>query len=219
VVDTCQDKRKTARFLAQQGFAVPVTVSTQRMLQQTGGPKLSWPCYVKPWNGSAGRNHAIVRNREELRFFAQRIPHAICQEYLVGTEYTCDVYVDRKRTVRCVVPRQRLEVRSGEVSKARIVKDSGLMAEVATLATRLGAGPGVITVQVIVTSARRRVFIEINPRLGGGIPLAIQAGADMPYWLLAEMVGKQPRIRMDGFKNGLLMLRYDDEIWIPGKTL
>ncbi|MCG8702292.1 MAG: ATP-grasp domain-containing protein, partial [Bacteroidales bacterium] len=213
VIATCQDKRKTVQFLRRHGFEAPSTYSPHRLLQdpQKGG---GWPYYMKPWDGSAGQHHALVHNKDEVRFFAKRIPHAICQEYMQGTEYTCDVYVDRNYRVRCVVPRRRLEVRHGEVSKAKVVKDPQLISEVTSLVSTLKAGPGVVTVQVIVMQEQRRIFLEINPRFGGGIPLAIHAGADMPYWLLAESIGRCPRIQMDGYTDGLQMLRYDDEIWI-----
>lgn len=214
VVEICQDKRKTVRSLTKLGFTVPLTVSPRSLLRKAAGSHPTWPCYLKPWDGYAAQGQAMVHNREELRFYSKRIPHAICQEYIRGEEFSCDVYVDRMGKVRCVVPRQRLEVRNGEVSKARIVKDTALMKEVERLVTKLKAGPGMITVQVIITQDNQQVFLEINPRFGGGVPLAIQAGADFPYWLMAEMAGRHPRIQMDGFTDGLLMLRYDDEVWL-----
>jgi carbamoyl-phosphate synthase large subunit len=116
--------------------------------------------------------------------------------------------------VRCVVPRRRLEVRSGEVSKARIYRDPVIMERVAQLVTVLGAGPGVITIQLIRRADGVIKFIEVNPRFGGGAPLSIRAGADFPRWILQELRGQSPRIRFDGFEDGLLMLRYDEEVWV-----
>jgi len=149
-----------------------------------------------------------------LLFYAKRIPHAICQQYVAGTEYTCDVYVDRRLSVRCVVPRRRLEIRAGEVSKAQVVKDAAIIQECVRLVEALGAGPGVVTVQLIKTETGRHYFIEINPRFGGGAPLSIRAGADFPKWALQERVGKTPRIALDGYSDGLTMLRYDAEVWV-----
>ena len=56
-------------------------------------------------------------------------------------------------------------------------------------------------------------FIEVNPRFGGGVPLSIKAGANFPKWLLQELINRKPNIQFDNFKDGLIMLRYDDEIW------
>jgi carbamoyl-phosphate synthase large subunit len=214
VIDICQDKRLTYRFLTRHGFDTPRTVPPRSVLAGPGGPTPSRPWVVKPWDGYASLNNVIVMSRPELAFFARRIAHAICQPYVRGKEYTCDVYVDGGGAVRTVVPRRRLEIRAGEVSKAQVVKDRAIMDRVADLAIALGAGPGVITVQLIVTDEGRITFIEINPRFGGGAPLSIKAGADFPRWLLQEVLGRRPRIHFDGFSDGLTMLRYDSEVWL-----
>ena len=213
VIDICQDKRKTYRFLVKNGFDTPLTMSVRSALSKG---KLNWPCFLKPWDGYAGRGNAVVNNRRELSFFAKRIPNAICQQFIEGTEYTCDVYIDFSLKVRCVVPRKRIEVRTGEVSKAQIIKNTKIMIQAADLVEKLGAGPGVITLQLFLTSDRKIKFIEINPRFGGGAPLSIKAGANFPKWILQELSGKKQNVRFDGFQDNLIMLRYDSEVWIQG---
>ena len=84
----------------------------------------------------------------------------------------------------------------------------------AALVEKLGAGPGVITLQLFLTDEGRIKFIEINPRFGGGVPLSIKAGANFPKWILQELTDGKPKIRPDGFKDGLTMLRYDSEVWL-----
>ena len=219
VVRICQDKRETCRFLTRHGLDTPLTVSPHRLLTEPRGPRPSRPWVLKPWDGYASLNNVVVRNRRELAFFAGRVPHAICQPYVRGTEYTCDVYVDFHGKVRTVVPRRRIELRAGEVSKAQVVKDRRIMEAVEALVTTLGGGPGVITVQLIVTTEGRITFIEINPRFGGGAPLSIQAGADFPRWLLQEVLGREPRIAFDGFEDGLIMLRYDSQVWLDSSQM
>ena len=211
VLDVCQDKRKTYRFLLKNGFDTPVTMSIRSALSTK---KLSWPCFLKPWDGYASRGNAVVTNRRELSFHAKRIPNAICQERIDGAEYTCDAYVDLNMKVRCVVPRKRVEVRAGEVSKGRVLKNAQIMSEACKLVEALGAGPGVITLQLFLTGDHKVKFIEINPRFGGGAPLSIRAGANFPKWILQEVLGKKTRIRFDAFKDELIMLRYDAEVWL-----
>jgi len=211
VIDICQDKRKTYRFLIKNGFDTALTMSVRSALSKK---KIVWPCFLKPWDGYAGRGNAVVKNRKELLFYSQRIPNPICQELVKGTEYTCDAYVDFGMKVRCVVPRKRIEVRAGEVSKGQVAKDARIMNEAASVVEKLGAGPGVITLQLFLTEDGKIKFIEINPRFGGGAPLSIRAGADFPKWILQELAGKKPNIRPDGFKDGLIMLRYDSEVWL-----
>ncbi|HEX40900.1 MAG TPA: ATP-grasp domain-containing protein [Phycisphaerales bacterium] len=215
VVRICQDKRKTYDYLTANGFKTPRTLSIAAALKARD---LTWPCFIKPWDGYASRGNAVAHNRSELRFYGRHIPNAICQEYVEGAEHTCDVYVDFDMRVRCVVPRKRLEVRAGEVSKSRIVKDRHIMERSALLVETLGAGPGVITLQLFVRPDGSLRFIEVNPRFGGGAPLSIKAGADFPQWIWQELVGRKPRIRFDGFRNHLTMLRYDCEVWLDGST-
>ena len=211
VVDICQDKRKTFRFLLKNGFDTPLTMSPRAALSKK---KLNWPCFLKPWDGYASRGNAIVNNREELLFFAKIVPNCIVQEFIKGTEHTCDVYVDFGMKVRCVVPRKRIEVRAGEVSKGQVVKHLRIMSEAARLVKALGAGPGVITLQLFLTGDGKIKFVEINPRFGGGVPLSIKAGANFPKWILQESLGEKTNIRFNSFKDNLIMLRYDSEVWL-----
>jgi carbamoyl-phosphate synthase large subunit len=88
------------------------------------------------------------------------------------------------------------------------------MSQAAELVERLGAGPGVITLQLFLTRGNKVKFIEINPRFGGGAPLSIKAGANFPKWILQELLGIKTNIRPDGFKHNLFMLRYDGEVWL-----
>ncbi|MHC4759544.1 MAG: ATP-grasp domain-containing protein [Planctomycetota bacterium] len=210
VIDICQDKRKTFQFLSKNGFDTPVTMSPKKALS---AKSLNLPYFLKPWDGYASRGNAVIKNRRELQVFSKRIPNCIVQEFVEGNEFTCDVYVDFDLNVRCVVPRKRIEVRSGEVNKGQIVKDKRIMKKAGKLVEILRAGPGVITIQLIRSKKGELKFIEINPRFGGGVPLSIKAGADFPYWVLSEMLSRKPRIRFDGFKDQLVMLRYDDEVW------
>jgi len=221
IIDICQDKRKTYKFLLEHGFDTPTTVTTQTALKKNSQSSIvnsksqtRFPLFVKPWDGSAGKGNAIVANRLELLFYSRRIPNAICQEFVKGTEFTCDVYVDFEMKVRCVVPRKRIEVRAGEVSKAQVVMDQRIMSQAVRLVEALSAGPGVITLQLFVTENDKIKFIEINPRFGGGAPLSIKAGADFPKWILQELTAKKPTIRPNNFKDNLTMLRYDSEVWL-----
>jgi carbamoyl-phosphate synthase large subunit len=219
VIDTCQDKRRTFGFLKKNGFGTPATMSVRQALAADRRGELTWPCFLKRWDGFASRDNAVVHDPAELRFYARRIPNALCQEFLEGAEYTCDAYIDFDLKVRCIVPRRRLEVRAGEVSKGQVVKDPEIMGQAKRVVELLGAGPGVITLQLFVTKDGQIRFTEINPRFGGGAPLSIRAGADFPRWILQELTGQRPRIGLDDFTDGLLMLRYDAEVWVEESDL
>ena len=210
-VSICQDKRRTHKFLSKNGFNTPDTIAVATALRRKG---ISWPCLLKPWDGAASKGVTTVYDRKELAFFARRIPNCVVQELAKGIEHTCDVFVDFDMQVRCVVPRKRIQVRSGEVSKGQVVKNRRIMTQAAEVIKILKAGPGVITLQCFLQPDGEIIFTEINPRFGGGVPLAIKAGANFPKWILQQLIGQKPRIKFDGFKDGLIMLRYDAEVWL-----
>ena len=129
-------------------------------------------------------------------------------------EYTVDAYYDRAGTLSCLVPRQRLEVRDGEVSKGVTRKDHVYAYLLDRLRTLPGAR-GCLTLQLFAkTQPLRFAALEINPRFGGGFPLSYAAGAHYPGWLIDEyLLGKEVAF-FDGWEPNLLMLRYDAQVLV-----
>jgi carbamoyl-phosphate synthase large subunit len=210
VIHTCQDKLLTYRMLKSAGIDTPKTWSCEAALRRK---RHRFPYFMKPREGSAGMGNYKVHNLDELRVLSRRVPNPIVQEFVEGVEHTLDVYTGYDGIPRCVVPRRRLEVRTGEVSKGVIVKDRGIMAAGRQVALALGDCRGVVTVQCIVTPDRQIRVIEINPRFGGGAPLGIRAGADFPLWLMAEHLGRPVVIKPTSFENNIAMLRFDDSVF------
>jgi carbamoyl-phosphate synthase large subunit len=147
------------------------------------------------------------------------VPDAIVQENIEGEEFTLDVFVDFKGSVRCIVPRKRIETRAGEVSKGMTVKHPEIMAGGTKVVEKLPGAIGCVTVQCFLTAAGEVIFIEINPRFGGGFPLSIKAGADFPRWIVELMLGMEPDISLDNWQDGVVMLRYDDEIIVSKEMI
>jgi len=214
VIDTCRDKRKMHDFLVANGFDTPRIYSLK---EASTSKKIKFPLFLKPWDGSAGKGNAVVKNRDELKFYSKSVPNCMVQEFVEGTEFTCDAYVDFDMKVRCIVPRMRIAVRGGEVSKGQVIKNRRIMDTTAALVQKLGAGPGVVTIQCFLTGDNRLLYMEMNPRFGGGVVLGIQAGANFPKWILSQLVGKNPTIKFDGFEDKLIMLRYDEQVFIKGE--
>ena len=141
-------------------------------------------------------------------------------ELIRGEEYTIDVYVDFQGVPRCAVPRLRLETRAGEISKGITVRDEVLIALSLDVAAKLPGAIGCLTLQAFKVADGGYVFIEINPRFGGGYPLSWHAGADYPRWMIEEASGRAPDFAAGrAFKANLGMLRYDDEIIVDGDLL
>ncbi|MCH7632731.1 MAG: ATP-grasp domain-containing protein [Planctomycetes bacterium] len=215
VIQVCRDKLATFDKLKEAGLDTPDTWTWREVMQKK---RHRFPYFLKPRKGSAAMGNYVVRNRDELRSFGKLVEDPIVQEFVEGIEHTLDVYTGLDGVPRCVVPRKRLEVRAGEVSKSVVVKNRAIMAIGRKVAEVLGDCRGVITVQCIVTRDRRIRVIEINPRFGGGVPLAIHAGADFPKWILQEHLGRTPRISSTGFKDDVAMLRFDQSVFVNGAS-
>ena len=213
VIETCQDKLATSRFLQGAGIDTPQTWPWVVVAEQK---RHEFPYYLKPRRGSAGKGNYVINDLDELRVLGKRVPDGIVQEFVKGDEYTLDVYAGLDGVARCAVPRKRLEVRTGEVSKGLVVKDAEIMAIGAQVVNALRQCRGVITVQCMVTPQRQIRVIEMNARFGGGAPLAIHARADFPKWIMQEHLGKRPRINPTGFRDGVAMLRFDDSVFVSG---
>jgi carbamoyl-phosphate synthase large subunit len=211
VNEICLDKRLTAAFFAREGFDAPRIVDGPSLL---GDAAARYPFFLKPSDGSCSVGATRINNRDELAFFMSYVPNALVQEHLDGQEYTLDVLADLQGKVRCVVPRLRIETRAGEVSKGMTVQDPRLIEVGRRVVEALPGAFGCLTVQCFLTPAQEIKLTEINPRFGGGFPLAYEAGADFPRWIIEMLLGRATTATMVGWRDDVVMLRYDDAIFV-----
>jgi carbamoyl-phosphate synthase large subunit len=69
---------------------------------------------------------------------------------------------------------------------------------------------GPITLQGILVDDIFYV-IEINPRLGGGVPMSVLAGASILEDLILDAIGQDVEYH-DDYRDGAIFLRYDQSI-------
>jgi carbamoyl-phosphate synthase large subunit len=200
-----RDKWATTQFFRRVGVPTP-----QAWLpEEFDAARATYPVFMKPRAGSAAKDAYKVRDGEEFRFLLPRVPDAIVQEFLPGPEITNDVVCDLSGQLLAVVSRKRLEVRNGEVTKAVTVYSAEIHDACARVAAALPA-VGPITVQCMLKD-EKPYFTEINARLGGGVPLAIAAGVDVPALLLARAAGRPVDLPGPGaYAQGLYLIRFDD---------
>ena len=210
-------KADTAAFFQSGGFATPRIFTAGEIALLTAA---DFPVFVKPPMGSSSIGAEKVATKADLDHLLSRAPDLLVMECMTGDEYTVDVYVDLQGTPRCAVPRKRLEVRAGEVSKGLTVRDEAIIAQSLAVAAKLPGAVGCITLQCFKRPDGSVCFIEINARFGGGYPLSWHAGANYPRWLLQEVRGDRPAYLDDiSWRDNLCMLRYDDELIIDGCRL
>lgn len=217
-IDICLDKKATNCWLLQNGFptvrqGTPIQVLTQR------APDWQFPVIAKPRCGSASIGVRVVNSRDSLSSLIEERNDLVVEELARGGEYTVNVLMNRHARCVCAVPHLRLEVRAGEVSKGITVKHKGMMELVSRVAERLPEAYGPLNVQGFLDSEGDFRITEINPRFGGGYPLAHQAGADFPRWLIEELLGLPSTSSFDAWRDGLAMLRYDSAVFLPSVDL
>jgi len=209
VIDICRDKQQTYEFLVRQKLGTPAIFAYEEALHRP------FPLFVKPRYGSSAKDVHYLPDAEALRFYYSRNVETVIQEYVHGTEFTVDVYAGLDGVPRVAVPRQRIEVRGGEVAKARTVRHEEIIRQSLKLVKALKGCLGVVTLQCFLTRGEEIKFIEVNPRFGGGVPLSIRAGADFPRWIIEEHLGRKPSVDPAAWKSDLVMLRYDTAVFRP----
>ena len=205
ICDTFYLKTTTEKFFINAGVNTPKIVNLKTA---------KYPLFAKLDNSSLSVGAMRVDSYEEA---IKLKGNYVFQEFIDGVEYTCDVFFDRESKIKCIVPRERIEVRCGEVNKARTNKDKVILAEIKKLEPYLKGAYGTLTIQLFKTKDKI-YFIEINPRFGGGYPLSFQAGADFAKMLIDDYLGNKLEY-FDKWRDNLIMLRYDDEVIVDGNSL
>ena len=176
--------------------------------------KVEFPCIVKPRFGRGGKSVFKVDNMEELRLYVKKVDNPIIQEFINGIEYTIDIFADLKGKPLSIVPRIRLQVESGISVKAMTIYDEEIINYCRRIVEKLKLiGPACI--QCIRDEKDGTIkFTEINPRFGGGSILSIKADPTIITNLIRIIRNDEP-IQSTGFREGLIMLRYYSEIFLP----
>lgn len=207
-VEMCRDKRNTGAFFEKHGIRVPREIDKHHPI---------FPMFAKPYDGSLSTNLHYIKNAGELTPEILDDPKLLFMEYIdknVFKEYTVDMYFGKDHRVKCIVPRERIEIRAGEINKGRTAKNEILP----FLKEKLGyveGCVGCICAQLFFNPETHEIIgIEINPRFGGGYPLSYMVGGNYPELLIREYFMNEKVEYFDTWKDDMLMLRYDDAIYV-----
>lgn len=213
-VAIAQDKSRTHRWLV--GAGLP-TVAQWDLTDAPTDPA-AYPLIAKPRCGSSSVGVRILETPEML--IALRGQDYVVEEIAPGREHTVDIYVDRSGVLVTAVPRRRLETRGGEVSKGLTVRHDGLTDLAERVAASLADAYGALNFQCFVDPESGRLsIIELNARFGGGFPLSDAAGAHVPRWMIEDLTGLSSSVGDGRFRDGLVMLRYDDAVFTTRAAL
>ena len=204
----CRDKRNTGAFFEKNGIRVPKPIDKYHP---------TFPLFAKPYDGSLSTNLHYIKTAEELTDEIMNDPKLLFMECIDKEkykEYTVDMYYGRDHRVKCIVPRERIKIRAGEINKGLTEKNpltSYLFGRLETIEGCVGC----ICIQLFLNPETDDVVgIEINPRFGGGYPQTYAAGGNYPEYLIREYFLEEEIEYFDGWKDHLLMLRYDDAVYV-----
>lgn len=212
MIRICRNKNNTFHFFEKCGLKAPMSVDDWQ------GYKLGYPAFIKPKDGSSSINAFRVNNEKELELYASQIRDYIVQPFVEGREYTIDIFCDFDGRPISIVPRERIQVRAGEVLKTQINMDEIMINEAQKICEAFKpCGP--ITVQLIrEKNTGIDYFIEINPRFGGGAPLSMKAGARSAESVLKLLDGEKTEYCND-IADGAIYSRFDMSVCIiEGKS-
>lgn len=204
------DKDSTFRFLLGKGFPTPQQWSAEEARELASS--LPYPVIAKPRRGSSGKGVLTAAGPAALGVAIATDDH-IVQSVAPGAEYTVDVWVDQDGTVRSAVPRRRIEVRAGEVSKG-VTEGNSMVGDLARrVAGELPDAYGPLTIQIFADGVQAQV-IEINARFGGGYPLSWRAGARTTLWAIQDALSRRYDPASFVWRDGLVMLRHDESVFV-----
>lgn len=198
----CADKLKTYNFLKKINIPIPKIFTKKNV---------KFPCIIKPKFGRGGKDVLIVNNKAEMITYLKKIKQPIIQEYIKGTEFSVDVFSDLKGNPLSIIPRIRLSIESGISVKGVTVNDISIINYCKKISKKLGLiGPSCIQ---CIKNENGIKFIEINTRFGGGAILSLEANPAIITNLIKLAKKQNPSPKMK-FKEGLVMLRYYNEVFI-----
>ena len=207
-IGICRDKRLTSDLFMTHAIKVPEPRDKYHPV---------FPMFAKPYDGSLSSNLHVIHKQEDLTEDILKDPKLIFMELIDKTvfqEYTVDMYYGEDHRVKCIVPRERIEIRAGEINKGRTCK-SWLVDFLKERMEYLEGVVGTICIQLFVNNQTQQVYaIEINPRFGGGYPLSYMSGGNYPELLIREYCLGETIEYFDHWQDGMLMLRYDAAVYI-----
>jgi len=210
-IDIASDKCRTNKWFLDHEF--PTVAQSEVAEALANLSQWAFPLIVKPRRGSASIGVRIVNDAETFKSLESQAG-LLAESIARGVEHTTNLFVDRAGRCLSAVPHQRLEVRSGEVSKGITVKNHKLMELAKRVAEALPGARGPLNLQGFVDQNNEVKFTEINARFGGGFPLAAEAGANFCRWILEDLSGLPSTASFSDWKENLLMLRFDNAVFV-----
>lgn len=215
VVEICDNKLLTFRFLSKNNITVPKTLDLGAFLKSKKA--LVYPIILKPKKGGArSKNVFLLKHRTDLdtilayKDFTQ--DNFIVQEYIKGDEYTCGTINLDGRYLGTIIMRRIL--RDGDTYKCFVVKNKIIEKVIKKLMNILKPF-GACNVQLRLKD-NIPYILEINARCSGTTAARALAGFNEPKMMADYLVyGKYPIFQM----RKISVLRYWKELVVENNKI
>lgn len=209
---TCElwlDKYAAYHFITANGFRAAKTYASLSDFEAAlKAGLISFPVILKPRKGSASLNIGKAETMEEVAFLFNSCRSMLIQEYINGKELGVDAYIDLiSGKITAVFVKEKLAMRAGETDKAKSIDPNDLIPIVKELAQRSGlVGP----VDMDIFHCKGEYLVsEVNPRFGGGYPLAYECGINFPRYILNNLFGIANEADIGNYEKNVYMMKHD----------
>ncbi len=178
--------------------------------------EMVFPCFVRSRVGAGGVGAQRVDAASQFALLYQDadFENLLIQPWVDMPEYTIDILFGADGAPVQWIVRERLRVKRGETCVG-VTVDIPAFDEIVRMLGAHGLFLGPVTLQCFYTPESGPYVIEVNPRIGGGAALGIEAGLDTPARLVQLVQGEaeayaQPR----PLRYGLKMFRYSTDLFV-----
>jgi carbamoyl-phosphate synthase large subunit len=206
VATLCWDKLGMADWLRSVGLPTPRTWPGDEAAA-AGGAVL-----IKPRRGLGSRGVTKPANRRQLlELLTATEEEMIIQQLCDGPEVTVDAFRGRSHSVEAAICRERLEVKAGVCTKARVFHDGEIEATVLTLGRLLGLD-GAYCVQLMrAPGTAAWTITDVNARPGAGTRMSVVCGFDVLSATLLDRWGHDPEPALGPLERERFVVRHYEE--------
>lgn len=212
IVELCFDKYEMYKYLIQNDIpTVRSYIDKHDFYRAVDNGEIKYPVFVKPIKGSASININKVFSKEEIELLFDRYDNLMIQEYIDGTEYGVDAYIDMNSNEPVAIfIKEKIKMRAGETDKSVSVKNEQLFELVERFVKTVGF-KGVIDIDIFEKDGQFYIS-EVNPRFGGGYLHAHECGVNIPRMIINNLENKKNRQFIMDYEENVYMLKYNDVI-------
>lgn len=219
VVNLCFDKYRFFESLVQNGFkTVKSYIDKEQFYMDVEAGNINYPVFVKPVKGSASINISKVDSKEEIELLFSRFDNLMIQEFMNGTEYGADVYIDMiSGEPVAIFTKEKIKMRAGETDKSVSVKDNQLFELIKKFVKVIGFR-GIIDIDIFKVNGEYYIS-EVNPRFGGGYPHAYESGVNIPEMIVNNINGNRNLDVIGHYEEGINMMKFNEVKILKNKVI